>query len=49
MAFSITQVIYEWMHEKRIVTAVAQEMRSKEGTLLGEAPTVKSTREVGGG
>jgi hypothetical protein len=33
MAFSITEVLYEWMHEKRIVTAVAREMGTLETTL----------------
>ena len=36
MAFSISQVLYDWMHEKRIVSAVAQEMRIKEATLSAE-------------
>lgn len=33
MDYSITRVLYDWMHEKRIVTLVAQEMGMKDCTL----------------
>ena len=33
MSYSITQVLYDWMHEKRIVTLVAKEMGVKDSTL----------------
>jgi hypothetical protein len=36
MSFSITNALYDWMHEKRIVTAVAQAMGMKDSTLAAQ-------------
>ena len=36
MSYSVTQALYDWMHEKRLIRAVAREMGISESTLAAE-------------
>jgi hypothetical protein len=47
MSFSMTEVLYEWMHELRIVSAVAQEMGIKESTLSAELRPTNAHAKLG--
>jgi hypothetical protein len=47
MAFSITQALYDWMHERRIVSAVAREMGINENTLSAELRSHRSQAKLG--
>jgi hypothetical protein len=47
MAFSITQALYDWMHERRIVSSVAREMGMNENTLSAELRSHRSQAKLG--
>ncbi|MBU0507205.1 hypothetical protein KKH27_00015 [bacterium] len=47
MGFSIVDVLYEWMCERRIITAVAQQMGVSEATLSAELRRRKSQAKLG--
>jgi hypothetical protein len=47
MAFSVTEALYDWMHKRRIVCAVAREMGINETTLSAELRSRRSQAKLG--
>jgi hypothetical protein len=47
MDFSLTNALYEWMHERRIVNAVAREMGVYETTLHAELRPTNHSAKLG--
>lgn len=47
MPFSITDALYEWMHKRRIVSAVAQCLGVKESTLSSELHPARYHAKLG--